>query len=185
MRVFPSSMAISFVRALLVRARSYRRTARARRWPLRRWSKCLCAFGVMTRLRCLDAEGLLEAAPSQRGDDDGLAVLHSLHPAEIEAALGERGPHRTGDVWAPLGPIEAESAEVAAGRTPRRELDPEFAQKKHARRRDFRSVVVERRVIASDERIREIDAEAARQVVGANFGPPPRAELQRERAGSR
>jgi hypothetical protein len=40
----------------------------------------------------VDAEGLPEAPPSQRGDDDGVAALHPLHPAEIEVALGDRGP---------------------------------------------------------------------------------------------
>jgi hypothetical protein len=46
-----------------------------------------------------------------------------LDPAEIEEVLGDRGPERASDVRATLGPIEAESAKVAAGRTPRGKRD--------------------------------------------------------------
>jgi hypothetical protein len=41
-----------------------------------------------------------------------VAAFHFLDPAEIEEVLGDRGPERTGDVRAALGPIEAESAKV-------------------------------------------------------------------------
>ena len=62
-----------------------------------------------------DPEGFEESALSRRGDDDGAAVLHSLGPAEIEEAVGERGAYRTGDVWPAFGPVETQSTEMTAG----------------------------------------------------------------------
>src|SRR5262249_59955475 len=85
----------------------------------------------------VDAEGPEEAPPPQRGDDDGLAVLHPFHPAQIEVPSRDRGPDRTRDVWASLGPIEAESAKVAAGRTQPGKLNPEFGENTGARGRGF------------------------------------------------
>src|SRR2546423_4351814 len=84
---------------------------------LRRQPKRRLAFLPVAWFGHVDAKGLPEAPPPQRGDDHGVAALHPFHPAAIEVALGDRGPHRTRDVWASLGPIEAESAKVAAGRT--------------------------------------------------------------------
>jgi hypothetical protein len=59
---------------------------------------------------CLDwfgsvgAEGLPETLPSQWGDDYGVAALHPFQPAEIEVAIGDRGPQRTREMWASLSP---------------------------------------------------------------------------------
>jgi hypothetical protein len=100
-----------------------------------------------------------------------------LHPAEIEVALGDRGPYRASHVWASLGPIETESAEVAAGRTPGGKLDPELGEKAGAGCRDFSGFVVEHNVFAGGESIGEINAEAAGQVVVANSGRTERACL--------
>jgi len=50
------------------------------------------AFHAVAWFGRIDAEGLLEAPPSQPGDDDGVAPPHPFHPAEIEVALRERGP---------------------------------------------------------------------------------------------
>jgi hypothetical protein len=102
-----------------------------------------------------------------------VAALHPFHPAEIEVPLGDRGPDRTRDVWASLGPIEAESAEVAAGRM--RKRDPEFGEEPGAGRRDFSGFVFEHDVFAGDKGIGEIDAEAAGKVVVANAGRTERA----------
>src|SRR5207249_4799455 len=85
----------------------------------------------------VDAEGLVEAPPSRRSDDYGVAALHPFHPAEIEVALGDRSPYRTRDVWASLGPIETQSAKVAAGRTQCGKLGPEPGANTAARRRDL------------------------------------------------
>src|SRR5438477_10282715 len=130
---------------------------------------------VIEALLRRDAECLLESPPPQPGDDDGVAPLHPFHPAEIEVALGDRGPDRTRDVWASLGPIEAESAQVAEGRTPGGKLDPELGEKTGAGCRDFGGGVVEHDVFAGDEGIGQINAEAARQVVVANSGRTQRA----------
>ena len=81
------------------------------------------------------------------------------------------------NLWASLGPIEAESADVAAGRMPGRKLDPELGEKAGAGCRDFSGFVVEHDVFAGDERIGEIDAEAARQVVVAHSGRTERPRL--------
>jgi hypothetical protein len=78
-----------------------------------------------------------------------MAALHPFHPAEIEATLGGRGPYRTRDVWASLGPIEAESAKMAAGRTQRPKLEPEFGEETGACCRDFGDFVVEHDVFAA------------------------------------
>jgi len=78
-----------------------------------------------------------------------------------------------------LGPIEAEPAEVAAGRTQVGKLDPELGEKTGACCRDFSGFVVEHDVFAGDERIGEINAEAARKVVIANSGRTKRACLRR------
>src|SRR5207253_7836539 len=116
-----------------------------------------------------------ESPPPQRGDDDGVAALHPFHPAEVEVALGDRGPDRTRDVWASLGPIEAESAQVTERRTRGGKLDPELGEKTGAGCRDFGGGGVEHDVFAGDEGIGQINAEAARQVVVANSGRTQRA----------
>jgi hypothetical protein len=54
-------------------------------------------------------------------------------------------------VWASLGPIEAESAKVTAGRTLRGKLDPELGEEPRARCRGFSGFVVEHDVFAGDE----------------------------------
>ena len=123
------------------------------------------AFPAVAWFGRVDAEGLVEAPPSQRADDYGVAALHPLHPAEIEVALGDRGPYRTRDVWASLGPIEAESAKAAVGRTQCGKLDPELGEKTGACCRDLSGFVVEHDVFAGDESIGEIHAEAAGEVV--------------------
>src|SRR5262244_346625 len=87
------------------------------------------AFRPVASSQRVDGEGLLETTPSQRGDDHGVATLHPFHPAEIEVARGQRGPYRTRDVWASLGPIEAESAQVVTGRAGCAKLDPEPGEK--------------------------------------------------------
>src|SRR6266567_85952 len=141
------------------------------------FSAARLAFPAVTWFGRVDAEGLLEAPASRRGDDYGVAALHPFHPAEIEVTLGDRGPYRTRDVWASLGPIEAESAKVTTGRTQCGNLDPELGEKTGACSRDFSGFVVEHDVFAGDERIGEIDAEAARKVVVANSGRTERACL--------
>src|SRR5262249_31967614 len=87
----------------------------------------------------VDAEGLLEPAPSQGRDDHGMAAPHPLDPAEIEEALGNRGPERTRDMWAALGPIKTEPASG----TPLRKRDPEFVKKTGARGRNCGGSVVD------------------------------------------
>jgi len=77
----------------------------------------------------VDAEGLLETTPSQGGDDHGVATPFPLDPAEIEKTLGNSGPERTRDMWAALGPIEAESAHGRPNRTPRRRCGGEAGAK--------------------------------------------------------
>src|SRR5256884_3862367 len=104
---------------------------------LRRQPKRRLAFLPVAWFGHVDAKGLPEAPPPQRGDDHGVAALHPFHPAEIEVALGDRGPDRTRDVWASLGPIEAQSAQVAEGRTRGGKLDPQPGEKTGARCREF------------------------------------------------
>src|SRR5262249_540537 len=138
-----------------------------------------------SRLRNLDAEGLPEAPLSNRRHDDGVVLLRPFHPAEIQEAVGARSPDRAGDVRASLGPIEAESAKTAAGRTPCPNLAPEFREEAGAGRRDFRDVITQHDVIAGDEGIGEIDAEAARKVVVADSCGTECARSIGERAVSR
>ena len=88
-----------------------------------------------------------------------------------------RGPERTREVWASLGPVEAESAHVTAGRPQSGELDPELGEETGALRRDLGGFVFEHDVFAGDEDIGEIDAETARQVVVADAGRIQRAGL--------
>src|SRR5262249_18546165 len=95
--------------------RSYIRNGRTGRCALRRRSnyrrsESLGAFPAVAWSGGVDTQRLAETAPSERGDEDGLTAFHPFDPAEIEAAPGDRGPYRTGEVWAPLGPIQAESA---------------------------------------------------------------------------
>ena len=106
-----------------------------------------------------------------------MAVLHFLDPAEIEEVLGDRGPERASDVRATLGPIEAESAKVAAGPTPRGKRDPELVKKTGARDRDCRGFVAEHNISAGNQRIGEMNAEAARKVIVADSGSTDRACL--------
>src|SRR5262245_42645956 len=135
------------------------------------------AFPAVAWFGGVDAEGLPEASPSQRGDDDGVAALHPFDPAEIEAALADRRPNRPRDVRASLGPIEAESAEVPAGRTPHRKPDAERGEEPGACCRDLRGFVVEHEILARDQRISEINAEASGQMVVADPGRAQRACL--------
>src|SRR5262249_37594518 len=130
------------------------------------WSRL--ALLTVARLGRVDTEDLPEPAPSQRRDDDGLALLHPLRPAQIEAAPGDGRPHRAGDVRATLGPIEAEPAVVAAGRTPSGELDPELGEKPDACCRDLGDVVVEHDVLAGDQGIGQVHAETTGKMVVAD-----------------
>ncbi|HYB43890.1 MAG TPA: hypothetical protein VEL75_19070 [Candidatus Methylomirabilis sp.] len=82
---------------------------------------------------------------------------------------------------ASLGPVETEPAEVTAARA----LDSELGEKAGAGGRDLRRFVVEHDVPAGDERIGEIDAEPAGQVVVADPGRAERAGSRRQRAESR
>ena len=123
-----------------------------------------------------DPEGLQKAAFSQRGDCYRAAVLHPFGPAKIEVALGERGPNSARDVGPSFGPIEAEPAEMAAGRTQRRKVESEVAKEASSCRRDFSSFVAEHDVLMRSEKIGEVDAEATSKMVVAN---PARANLPR------
>ena len=86
-----------------------------------------------------------------------MTALRPFQPAQIEIALRDRDPERTGDVWAALGPIEAEPAPAAACRTERGKLDPEPDEEARAGRRDLGRFVVEHDIVTGDERIGEID----------------------------
>jgi hypothetical protein len=57
-------------------------------------------------------------------------------------------------VWASLGPIEAQSAILAARRTQRGRRDPELGEKTGACSRDLSDVLVEDDVVAGDESVR-------------------------------
>src|SRR5206468_12873590 len=94
------------------------------------------AFHAVAWFGRIDAEGLLEAPPSQPGDDDGVAPPHPFPPAEIEVALRERGPQRSRDVWAWLGPIGPAAARMPAGRTWWGKLDPDRGEEAPAGRGD-------------------------------------------------
>src|SRR5262245_49712303 len=143
------------------------------------------AFPAVAGLGRVDAEALLESTPPRRGDDHGVAAPHPFHPAEIEVTRGERGPHRTRDVWPALGPIEAEPAKGAAGRTPGGKIEAELGEKPGALRRDFGPFVVEHDVFTGDQGIGEIDAESAGEVVVANSGRTEGARVTGQRAISR
>src|SRR5215472_13454332 len=94
--------------------------------------------------------GLLEPAPSQGGDDHRMAAPHPFDPAEIEEALGNRGPERTRDMRPALGPIETEPASGTTSRTPRKKRDPEFAKKTGTRGRNGGGSVVDDDEVAGD-----------------------------------
>src|SRR4029453_12422118 len=149
MRVLPSSMATSFtsgcgsfMAAILPPKRpdAPPRTSTAIEASL--------AGPAVGGLRRVDPEDSPEPPPSRRGDDHRVAAAQPLHPTEIEVPPGERSPDGTRDVGTSLGPIEAEPAEAAAGRTPRGQRNPEPGQKPGAGRRDLRALVVERHVFA-------------------------------------
>src|SRR5262249_10212045 len=116
---------------------------------------------------------------------DGVALLHPFHPTEVEAALGDRGPERACDVWASLGPIEAEPAKAAAARTSGGEIDPEPGEEVGAGRRDLGGRVAGYDVFAGGEGVGEVDAEAAREVVVADSRRVERPGLTGERTVSR
>jgi hypothetical protein len=133
----------------------------------------------------VDVERLPETALSQRSDDHGTAVLHSFRPAEIEAAFSDGGPDRTSNAWASLGPIEAESAEMAAGRTQGGKVDPEGGEKAGACRRDFSSFLAEHDVFVRREKIGEVHTETTGKVVVANSGRTKLPRLAGQRPVSR
>jgi hypothetical protein len=114
-----------------------------------------------------------------------MTALHPLHPPEIEAALGDRGPYRARDVWASLRPVEAEPGPASAGRTPWRKGDTELSQEAGPRPCDLRRFVVEHDVVAGDQCIGERDAETACQVVVADPGRAEGLGLAGERAVAR
>src|SRR4029453_5624664 len=98
---------------------------------------------------------------------------------------GHRRPDRPRDVWASLGPIEAWPAQLAAPRPQGGKLDPELDEETGPGCRDFSGVIVEHDVLAGDEGIGQINAEAARQVVIADSRRTQRAGLTGQRAISR
>src|SRR5690349_18040812 len=138
MRVIPFSMATSSTCVSISHnddaERSYLRNGRTRRCALRWRSKCRRVAGAasaarlalpaLARLGGVDAEHLQEPPPSRRGDENGVAALHPFHPAEIEAARGDRGGHRAREMRASLGPVETEPGETVASRARCGELDP-------------------------------------------------------------
>ena len=136
------------------------------------------ALHAVTRSGGVDPEGLPAPPLPQRGDDHGVAALHPFNPAQIEAALRDRDRHHARDVWAPLGPVEAESAEAAAGQRTVGSLIPNSVSPR------VPAVVISAISSSStiysmsDERIGEIDAEAARKVVVAHPGRTERACLK-------
>jgi hypothetical protein len=108
-----------------------------------------------------------------------VAAFHFLDPAEIEEALRDRGPERTGDVRAALCPIEAESAKAPAGGTLHRKRDSELVKKTGARGRNCGGFVAEHDIFAGNQSIGEINAEAARKVIVADSGRTDHACLTR------
>ena len=133
------------------------------------------AFLAVSWFERVDAEGLLEASPPRRGDERRRGCADSLQPAEIEVARGGGGPHRTRDVWTSLGPIEAESAKVAAVARSAGSSIPNSVRSRVPA--VVISAVLSSRhdILASDERIGEINAEATRKVVVADSGRTQRA----------
>src|SRR5512143_3179634 len=121
-----------------------------------------------------DAERFPETALPRRGDDHRAAVLRPLRPPEIEAPLRERGPDRARDVWPSLGPVDTESAKGTALRAQRRQVEAELREKSGPRRRDLGGLVAHHDVLVRDQRIGEINAETAGEVVIADSS---RAEL--------
>src|SRR2546422_3367596 len=97
-------------------------------------------------------------------------VSNPLGPAEIKAAFRERGPHCARYVWPSFGPIEAESAEVAAGRTQRGKVDPELGEKTGACCGDFSGFVAEHDIFVGNEEMSEVHAETTGKVVVADSG---------------
>jgi hypothetical protein len=100
-----------------------------------------------------DTKNIQEAAFARSGDDYGAAIGHPLDPTEIEVAFGEGRPNRTGDVWASFGPIDADFAEPAAGRTQSGKVDPELGEETGAGWGEFSSIIAEQNVLACSESI--------------------------------
>src|SRR5262249_25066703 len=107
-----------------------------------------------------DPARLLEATPARCGDGNGVALLHPLDPAEVEAAPGERDSDRARDVRASLGPVEAESAEVAAGRAQGGKVDPELEEETGAGRSGLGGLVAPGDAFAGDGSIGGVPAGA-------------------------
>ena len=132
-----------------------------------------------------DAENIREAAFSRSGDDYGAAIRHPLDPAEIEVAFGEGRPYRTCDVWASFGPIDADFAEPAAGRTQRGKVDPELGEETGAGWGEFSSIIANDNVLADSESISQVDRKATGKVKVANSGRIEFPCLTRQRAVTR
>src|SRR5216684_6755575 len=116
------------------------------------------------------AEHLGEAAPAGRRDDERAAVAHALEPAKVEAACGERGAHRAGEMRPPLGPVEARPAEGAAALLRRGEVEAELGEEIDAALGDLAALVGEHDMAALDQGVGEADAEAAGEMIVAGAG---------------
>src|SRR5262245_23206744 len=76
-------------------------------------------------------------------------------------------------MWPPFGPVEAQSAEMTAGRTQRRQVDPEFGEKSGARLGDFSGFVADHDIFIRNQSVGEIHAETTGKVVVAVPGQIP------------
>src|SRR5262245_2805543 len=61
----------------------------------------------------VEAEGLGKSFLTALRDGDGPAVARAFDPAERQAAAGELGADISGQMWPPLGPVDAGTAEHA------------------------------------------------------------------------
>jgi hypothetical protein len=71
-------------------------------------------------------EHVAQTASAQRRDEERATVANVLEPAEVEAALCQRGTDAAAQMRPPLGPVEARPAENPAAAARRGEIDAEL-----------------------------------------------------------
>src|SRR5258705_7286523 len=167
-RVYPRS-------APLMR-RSAEADLRARLEP---WAACTAPAGRPARSRSseLRAELLAKDAISLGRDGDGARAVDATYPALREALAANFRAERPREMRPALAPIEARPAQDAyrpasATLSQRRDVDTHPAEQGDAGIGDHTAVAREFRMAARNQRVRERDAEASRQVVVAGARRP-------------
>src|SRR5262249_26426339 len=120
------------------------------------------------------AKNLQEALLACGRNVEPARTVPPLDPAEVEAATGERGADRAGEMRAPFGPVDAVTAEHAAACARPRKVDPEPGQKCGTIAGDLAALGGDDEMPARAGRCGQAEGELPGEMVVAEAGAPQR-----------